>query len=104
MAIPNASQGHRRPSARVRPHSPMRPLWLCRVCAAPWPCSPARLTLGREYAGDRLALSVYMTGRLHDAVADLYRLNPNPGPDLTELFDRFLGWVRHPLRSAESDR
>ncbi|MBG6101047.1 MULTISPECIES: hypothetical protein [Micromonospora] len=77
-----------------RPHLPLRPLWLCRVCAAPWPCPVARLTLRREYAHDRIGLSVYLCSVLHEAAADLYRLNPHDGPDPAALFTRFLGWAR----------
>ncbi|MFC8297750.1 hypothetical protein [Micromonospora orduensis] len=76
-----------------RPHLPLRPLWLCRVCAAPWPCPVARLTLRQEYAHDRIALSIYLCAVLHDAAADLYRLDPHDGPDPAALFARFLGWA-----------
>ncbi|MGC4836454.1 hypothetical protein ACLQ3D_18340 [Micromonospora vinacea] len=77
-----------------RQHLALRPLWLCRVCAAPWPCPVARLTLRREYAHDRIGLSVYLCSVLHEAAADLYRLNPYDGPDPAALFTRFLGWAR----------
>lgn len=80
----------------ARPHLPLRPLWLCRVCAAPWPCAAARLGLVAEYADDRIALSIYLCAVLHEAAADLYRLNPQDGPDPAALFARFLAWVpRH---------
>ncbi|MGA4728790.1 hypothetical protein ACPB67_15295 [Micromonospora taraxaci] len=82
-----------RPGAPRRPHLPLRPLWLCRVCAAPWPCPVARLTLCQEYAHDRIALSIYLCTVLHDAAADLYRLNPHDGLDPAVLFTRFLGWA-----------
>jgi hypothetical protein len=71
----------------------LRPLWLCRRCAAPWPCATARLALTCEYADDRVALSIYLCAALHEATADLYRLNPNDAPDPRALFDRFLGWA-----------
>lgn len=76
-----------------RSHLPLRPLWLCRTCAAPWPCAPARLALVAEYAHDRVALSVYLCTVLHDAAADLYRLHPHDGPDPVALFARFLAWA-----------
>jgi hypothetical protein len=79
--------------ARVRPHVPIRPLWLCRVCAAPWPCATARLTLLAEYADSHVALSIYLAGMLYDAIDDLYRLNPHDAPAPGALFDRFLGWA-----------
>lgn len=78
----------------ARPRLPLRPLWLCRVCAAPWPCATARLTLVREYAGDHVALAIYLCTVLHEATADLYRLHPDDAPGPAALFDRFLGWAR----------
>ncbi len=80
----------------ARPHLPLRPLWLCRVCAAPWPCATARLTLIAEYAHDRIALSVYLCAVLHEAAADLDRLDPDEGPTPAALFARFLAWVPRP--------
>ncbi|RKN38872.1 hypothetical protein [Micromonospora endolithica] len=82
-------------------HTALRPLWLCRACAAPWPCATARLTLCREYAHDPVALRVYLCTLLYDAAADLYRLNPYDGPDPKDLFNRFLGWVAR-LRDGSS--
>ncbi|MFC0004330.1 hypothetical protein [Micromonospora siamensis] len=78
------------------PHTPLRPLWLCRSCAAPWPCAPARLRLIQEYADDRVALLVYLGGMLHDAAGELHRLHPDDGPDPARLFARFLGWATGP--------
>ncbi|SDY10613.1 hypothetical protein SAMN05444365_101687 [Micromonospora pattaloongensis] len=75
------------------PHTPLRPIWLCRACAAPWPCGSARLALTAEYADDPVGLCVYLCATLHEAVADLYRLNPDDGPDPRAVFERFLGWV-----------
>ncbi|WP_327032235.1 hypothetical protein [Micromonospora ureilytica] len=93
-----AFRSYRRPKLQDRrwlgsPHRPMRPTWLCRVCAAPWPCQPARLLLGLEYRGDRAGLAVYMAGMLFDATADLLALNPNPGPGPVEMFERFISWT-----------
>lgn len=53
----------------------------------------ARLALVAEYAHDRVALSVYLCTVLHEATADLYRLNPHDGPDPAALFARFLAWA-----------
>ncbi|MEU5944568.1 hypothetical protein ABZ793_03295 [Micromonospora sp. NPDC047465] len=75
------------------PHLPLRPLWLCRGCGAPWPCGPARLTLLREYAHDRIALLIHLGGLLHDAAGHLHTLHPHDGPDPIQLFNRFLGWA-----------
>ncbi|OKI64319.1 hypothetical protein [Micromonospora sp. CB01531] len=73
-------------------HLPLRPLWLCRACGQPWPCGRAKLDLLGSYQGSRLNLLVYLAGLLHEAIDDLYRLNPSTGGDVRDLFDRFLGW------------
>nr|MDT0658092.1 hypothetical protein [Micromonospora sp. DSM 115978] len=72
---------------------PHRPLWLCRSCAHPWPCGLAKLRLVAEYTGDRIALRIYLAGRMHEAIDDLLTLNPNEAPTAAEFFDRFLGWA-----------
>ncbi len=74
-------------------HTPLRPLWLCRACAAPWPCGSARVTLLREHAQDRVALLVYLGGLLHGAADELHTFNPHGGPEPGQLCDRFLGWA-----------
>lgn len=94
MSVRNAPPVPNRSTRAVRPHRPMRPTWLCRVCAAPWPCQPARLLLGLEYRGDRIGLAIYMAGMLFDATGDLLALNPNPGPQPADLFARFISWTR----------
>ncbi|WP_281934849.1 hypothetical protein [Micromonospora sp. AKA38] len=99
MSTPNGSPVPNRQRRAVRPHLPSRPLWLCRVCAAPWPCQPARLLLLMEYRRDRVSLSIYMAGCLFDATADLLALTPNPGPDPAALFDRFLAWTAREPRT-----
>ncbi|OKI77758.1 hypothetical protein A6A27_17010 [Micromonospora sp. CB01531] len=97
--------GQRRPVVS-RPHTPLRPLWLCRACAAPWPCPIARLTLLREYVDDRVALLVYLGGMLHDAAGELHLLHPQDGPTPGHLYARFLGWAvgsrRDPFTSSSS--
>ena len=89
--------------AAIRPHVPMRPLWLCRVCAAPWPCQPARLMLTMDYRRTGSGCP-YMAGRLFDATGDLITLNPHAVPPRRELFERFLAWTRRRpgRRKAES--
>ncbi|HEX5540144.1 MAG TPA: hypothetical protein VFX60_01050 [Micromonospora sp.] len=72
----------------------MRPLWLCRACGAPWPCAIARLALCEEYATHPTALAIYLCLHLHEAAADLHRLNPHDAPAPGALYDRFLAWVR----------
>ncbi|MFY1659683.1 hypothetical protein [Micromonospora sp. WMMD1274] len=89
MTARNCSPVPERGRRAVLPHVPMRPLWLCRACAAPWPCQPARLLLLLDYRRDRVALSIHMASCLFDATADLLRTNPNPA----DLFDRFIGWT-----------
>ncbi|MEU8311678.1 hypothetical protein ACFYPF_03400 [Micromonospora sp. NPDC005223] len=94
--MPTSEHSKRHPLSnvhRIYQHLPMRPLWLCRVCAAPWPCATARMLLRHEYRQDRVSLSVYMSSCLFDATGDLLALNPNPGPQPGELFDRFLAWT-----------
>ncbi|MBY8870970.1 hypothetical protein K7640_03820 [Micromonospora sp. PLK6-60] len=79
--------------ADLRRHVAARPTWRCRVCAAPWPCQPAKLALRADYADDRPGLAVYLCTLLHDAVADRLRVRPdevNPA----EFFARFIGWTR----------
>ncbi|MFG1871447.1 hypothetical protein [Micromonospora arborensis] len=69
----------------------MRPAWLCRNCAAPWPCAPARLRLSTEFYGHSIALAFYLAANLQDAVDDLYSLGVRPEPQA--LHARFLGWL-----------
>ena len=79
-----------------RPHVPQRPMWICHACAAPWPCLTARSLLAVEYATNHVGLSVYLASALYTAIDDLHRLNPNPGVDPAEMFERFLAWSRPP--------
>ncbi|WP_018787308.1 hypothetical protein [Micromonospora sp. CNB394] len=80
-------------TSAARPHLPIRPMWLCKRCAHPWPCAVARLSLVAEYAGDRVGMSVYLCGQLYEAAIDLHRLNPNEAPSPQALFVRFVGWA-----------
>jgi hypothetical protein len=61
---------------RVDPHTPLRPLWLCRSCGTPWPCALARLQLKAEYHDNRPALTGYLGTILAEAEPELRRLNP----------------------------
>ncbi|MFI1196297.1 hypothetical protein ACH4T9_24025 [Micromonospora sp. NPDC020750] len=74
-----------------RPHLPMRPAWLCRSCAAPWPCSPARLALLAEFRGHSIALAFYLAASMYEARDDMRRLGASPAPGV--LHTRFLGWL-----------
>ena len=87
---------NRRPVARPRPHLPQRPLWLCRVCAGPWPCGEARLALIREHADDLAYLRIYLASQMHEALRDLTRLNPSEAPTAKATFDRFIAWAAPP--------
>lgn len=83
-----------------RPHLPMRPVGLCRACAAPWPCSPAQLALLGEFSGQPLSLSVYLAAAMTDAITDSVALGVSV--DLPAMHARYLGWValaRRPLRA-----
>jgi hypothetical protein len=78
--------------ARVNriPHDPIRPVWLCRACAQPWPCGAARLELVRDYRTAVLGLYAYLAACLNEAREDLLDLAPNVAqPD---LWPRFMGW------------
>ncbi|WP_089157436.1 hypothetical protein [Micromonospora sp. NBS 11-29] len=57
-------------------------------------CGPARLELAAQYAGEPRWLAVDMAELLHEAIADLTRLNAEP-PAGVAMYGRFLGWVRH---------
>ncbi|MDM4720498.1 hypothetical protein QTQ03_13260 [Micromonospora sp. WMMA1363] len=76
-------------------HLPMRPLWLCRACAQPWPCAQARLLLIVEFDGKAVDLAIYLSSLYYEAAHDLFRLNPDDGPSPRELFERFVAWGRY---------
>jgi hypothetical protein len=74
-------------------HTPLRPTWLCRGCADPWPCEGARADLLAEHADDLVFLAVFMASALGEAVRDLAELGPTAAPTPAELWDRFLAWL-----------
>lgn len=74
-------------------HEPLRPLWICRSDAQPWPCAKARLALTQQYADRPVALCVRLGMSLAEAVRDLHVLDPGSAPDPAALGTRFLGWV-----------
>ncbi|MBE1485448.1 hypothetical protein [Plantactinospora soyae] len=76
------------------PHTPRRPIWLCGTCATEWPCLTVRTLLPLDYYDSPTALHVYLATLLQEAVEDLTRLNPDPGPDPQRMHARFLGWVK----------
>lgn len=63
--------------------------WRCVLCDQPWPCAPAKVHLGEQYADDRLALVMVMCDYLFDAVV-VYLASPR------ELHERFIAWTRYP--------
>ncbi|MEQ4300958.1 hypothetical protein ABNF97_06125 [Plantactinospora sp. B6F1] len=89
------------PPARP-PHLPRRPIWLCRACAAEWPCLTARTLLVIEYVVDPVGLSVYLATMLQAALRDHRLLNPAPGPDPARMYARFLGWAKPRLDIARN--
>lgn len=84
-----------------RPHQPMRPAWLCRNCAAPWPCAPAQLHLATEFYGHSIALAFYLAANMQDAIHDLYSVGLHPDP--RALHARFLGWLSVTRRPHRHD-
>lgn len=87
-----------------RPHTPIRPLWLCRTDGQPWPCPTARLTLARRYTEQHTALLVHLGTCLIHAHHDLHALHPTDPPTPTQLSRRFLGWVNPPTADREVPR
>lgn len=72
------------------------PTWDCKGCEAlrPWPCTDARQGLAEEYAGNPVALAVYMEIQLQAASPVLEHVPP------AELYERFVAWplaLRVPL-------
>lgn len=73
----------------------MRPLWICRVDAYPWPCADARLDLIDGFRDKTLSLTLYLASQFVEALGDLNTIDPElgPPPDSRALYERFLGWV-----------
>lgn len=74
-------------------HVPLRPTWLCRRCADPWPCRRARADLLADHGDDLVFLAVFMATTMGEAVRDLYALNPDATPTPAEIWDRFMQWL-----------
>ncbi|WP_229399354.1 hypothetical protein [Micromonospora okii] len=90
------SSGYGVSLAGLRRHTAARPTWRCRVCAAPWPCQPAKLGLRTEYAGNRVALIIYLCVLMDDAISDRLRTHPAEVVP-ADYYARFVGWARrHP--------
>ncbi|MFJ6197771.1 flavin reductase [Micromonospora sp. NPDC092111] len=74
-------------------HTPLRPTWLCRVDAHPWPCGEAKLALLDKYAGARAGLLALLATLKEEAQDHLARLDSSRPIDVT---DRFLTWAHPP--------
>jgi hypothetical protein len=77
-------------------HLSIRPSWDCAVCGQPWPCANAKNRLLTEFTDFPSVLAIYMSSQMHEAFIDLTAHGPLPPAD---LYDRFLGWIRHTLTS-----
>jgi len=71
----------------VSAHNPVRPGWTCGGCDDLWPCVSRRRQLLAEYDGAVVALHLYLTALMVDALQDL------PAAPAGQVYDRFLGWV-----------
>ncbi|MEV4626101.1 hypothetical protein AB0J90_07410 [Micromonospora sp. NPDC049523] len=77
-------------------HTPLRPLWICRVDAHPWPCADVRLNLlAGYYPARRIELYLYLGAQFVTALAELDTIVVDAGerPDPQTLHSRILGWV-----------
>lgn len=73
-------------------HLSTRPSWDCAACRQPWPCANAKHELLAEFQDFPSVLAIYMSSQMHEAFIELTAHGPlSPG----ELYDRFLGWIRH---------
>ena len=83
------------PQVTGRPalHVPIRPLWICRNDAQPWPCAQARLDLTAGYRGLGVSLACYLAMQYVDALTELHILNPDTAPDPRALWERMIGWA-----------
>jgi hypothetical protein len=84
-----------------KPHTPLRPMWLCRVDGQQWPCAEARLLLRTEFEDNTQGLSIYLAGMYYEATKDLYHLDPHDGPSPREMFERFVAWGPHRRPTVE---
>ncbi|MET7667564.1 hypothetical protein [Micromonospora luteifusca] len=80
------------PSTSYGVHRPQRPMWDCVLCAEPYPCPGARVSLA---AGDPWATATYLASQFVTAVNDL------PAVPVINLYARFLLSV--PLRPRRGD-
>ncbi|WP_326556715.1 hypothetical protein [Micromonospora sp. NBC_01796] len=77
-------------------HLPLKPLWICRTDAQPWPCADARLDLAAGFRDKTINLTLFLAAQFVEALEDLHSIDPQLGepPDSRILYERFLGWVQ----------
>ena len=71
-------------------HRASRPSWVCEDCGQPWPCPVRKAMLLGERPFDRMALLLFLSRLMHDAIEDLAQGGAGPVPDLHERFLSFL--------------
>ncbi|WP_326557844.1 hypothetical protein [Micromonospora sp. NBC_01796] len=77
-------------------HTPLRPFWICRTDAQPWPCADAKLDLTHGFRDRQVELYLYLGAQFVHALADLTAVNPavELAVEPDAIHHRFLGWVR----------
>jgi hypothetical protein len=71
-------------------HTAQRPTWDCRVCSAPWPCAPSKVTLLDDYRAYPSLLLLYLSAQMHACWEDYAACTGDVPPDLGE---RFMSWA-----------
>lgn len=76
-------------------HLPLRPLWICRLVAQPWPCADARLALVDGFRDRTPSLTLLLASQFVEELGDLDTIAPKlrAPPDSRVLDERFIGWV-----------
>jgi hypothetical protein len=77
----------------IHPHVPLRPLFICKIDAQPWPCADARLGLVTGFRDRRISRCLFLGAMFIDCMNDLYKLNPDTAPQPAALYARFFGWL-----------
>lgn len=90
-----ASRLERDNDVRTMVHLPERPTWVCRRCGGAWPCQAQRRQLMAKFAYVPEVLLTLMTVQHAEATEDLGIA------ELSELDQRFLGWIPAAPSSAE---
>jgi hypothetical protein len=85
------------PHAVMTVHQPIRPLWGCGRCPAPWPCSTAIAELLVEFAFCPTGLFYYIAAQMRDFEEDLLKAGDVASEYVVE---RFVGWLFPGPRAA----